>query len=779
MATRAHNKPEMALEIGHVLFIDIVGYSKLLINEQTEAMKALNEVVRSSDCFRAAETAGQLIRLPTGDGMALVFLDHVEAPASCALEIARLLRNHSEFGVRMGVHSGPIEQVADVNGRLNITGAGINMACRVMDCGDAGHILLSKRVADDLAPYQHWQKRLHDLGEVKVKHGVKLGIVNLYTDEVGNAVCPEKILHARQEAKLSHRPAVWLLGTLGVLLLALAAYLFLRPNERLPEKSIALLPFQNLSADEANTYFVQGIEDEILTRLAKISDLKVISRTSTQHYKSVPEQVSAIAKQLGVAYIMEGSVQKSGETARINVQLIHAHSDSHVWAETYDRKLIDILAVETEVAKRIAEQLRVKLTGREEKALDLKLTDNTAAYDAYLRGLSYEGHLGFSNEALQAKIKTYGDAVALDPQFAQAWARLATAQAWYYFSFEHTPQRLTSAKDALEHAQRIAPEAGEVLMALGNVRYVQQDFEGALAAYQQTAEALPNSAEVPLRMGGVLRRLGRWEEALTYHTRATQLDPRNIETWKHQGLTLRGLRRYDEAVAAFDHALQVAPGDADLILDQATTYQMQGDLPAAAKVLDTLPPDADRGQATPRRLNQWVDERQYAPAIAALQDVLAKRSEFSKGQQAQTLHDLGYLEILNGQREQGIAHLTEARDLMEQVRNAGGENPFDVLAFGAEIYSLLGDHATALREIEGVSAALEKDAFLYPQALTALARAQAQAGENDKALATLTRVLQMNCAYGATPGLLRVEPTWDSLRQDPRFQRITADLTTR
>jgi TolB-like protein/Flp pilus assembly protein TadD len=644
-----------------------------------------------------------------------------------------------------------------------------------MDIGDAGHILLSRRVADDLAPYKQWQENLHDLGEVRVKHDVRLGIVNLYTGEVGNAACPQKILRERREAKLSHRPAIWLLGTLGVLLLALATYIFLRPVSKLSEKSVALLPFQNLSADEANSYFVQGIEDEILTNLAKISDLKVISRTSTQQYKSVPEKVSTIANQLGVAYILEGTVQKSGETARINVQLIHARTDSHVWAETYDRKLIDILAVETEVAKRIAEQLRARLTGREEKALDLKVTDNTAAYDAYLRGLSYEGHLGFSNDALQAKIKAYGNAVELDPQFAQAWARLASAHAWFYFSFEHTPQRLATARDALEHAQRIAPEAGEVLMALGNIRYVQQDFEGALAAYQQTADALRNSAEVNLRIGGVLRRLGRWDEALTYHTRATQLDPRNIETWKHQGLTLRGLRRYDEAIVAFDHALQVTPGDADLITDQATTYQMQGDLAAAGKVLEALPPKADQGQPTPRRLNQWLDGRQFAPAIAALQAVLAKRAEFSKPEQAETLFNLGYSEILNNQREPGIAHLTEARDLMEQVRSAGGENPFDVLAFGGEIFSLLGDHATAKREIERASAALVKDAFLYPQALTALARAQAHAGENDQAIATLTRVLHMNCAFGSTPGLLRIEPVWDSLRQDPRFQKLTEE----
>jgi TolB-like protein/Flp pilus assembly protein TadD len=559
--------------------------------------------------------------------------------------------------------------------------------------------------------------------------------------------------------------------------LAATAYFILRrPIETFSEKSIAVLPFENLSEDAANAYFAHGIEDEILTRLAKIADMKVISRTSTQHYKTAPDNIPEIARQLGVAYILEGSVQKFGEAVRINVQLIRARTDSHIWADTYDRKLIDVLAIETEVAKMIAEQLRVKLTGSEQKAIALRLTDNSEAYDAYLRGLSFEGHLGFSNEALQAKVKSYGRAVELDPQFAQAWGRLAAAHAWIYFSFDHTAQRLTRAKEALSRAQRIAPEAGEVLMALGNCRYVEGDWEGAIEAYKQTSEAQPSNSEVLVRIGGVLRRLGRWDEALTFHTRATELDPRNAETWKHQGLTLRGLRRYDEALAAFDHALEAAPGDAELISEKAITYQMEGDLPAAAKMLDTLPPDADRDQWTPRRLNLWVEQRNFAPAIAALRAALEKRAEFSKPQVAEALTNLGYVEMLNGDHDAGMAHVAEARDLMSEVRRGGAENPFDTLTFGGQIFSLLGDHAAAEREVERAAAALEKDAFLYPQALTSLARVQVQAGEIDQAIATLTRVLKMNCAYGATPGLLRLEPVWDPLRNDPRFQKLAEEV---
>ncbi|MGZ5503944.1 MAG: hypothetical protein ACXWGY_04720, partial [Chthoniobacterales bacterium] len=427
MPTRAHDKSEIALEIGHVLLIDIVGYSKLLINEQTEAMKTLNEVVRSSACFRNADAVGQLIRLPTGDGMALVFHEHVEAPAACAMQIAAELKRFPEIRVRMGIHSGAINQILDVNDNSNVAGAGIDMAQRVMDCGDAGHILLSKRVADDLAPYPQWQERLHDLGEVKVKHEVKLGIVNLYTDEVGNPACPNKVLRERQQTKSSRR---LLLGALAVLvaLVALAVWL-LWPNET-PEKSIAVLPFENLSDDQANGYFVRGVEDEIVNRLMKFSDLKKVSApTSTRFSQAERDDIPAMAKALKVAHILIGRVQKSGDSVLINVRLVRARTQLPIWGESYPRKFVDILAVEREVATKIAERLHVKLTGREQQDLELKVTDNLQAYDAYLRGGNFEGHAGFSMESLQAKLKAYGDAVELDPQFAQAWARLASAHA--------------------------------------------------------------------------------------------------------------------------------------------------------------------------------------------------------------------------------------------------------------------------------------------------------------------------------------------------------------
>ncbi len=406
----AEIKKEIQLEIAHVLFIDIVGYSRLSIKDQHAAVEELNQIVRASEQFQRAEAASRLIKIPTGDGMALVFYTSPEAPAQCAVEISRALKEHPGLQLRMGIHSGPVSGVVDVNERANIAGAGINIAQRVMDCGDAGHILISKHAAEDLEEYEHWQPHLHDLGECEVKHGVRVHVVNLYTDELGNPEVPEKFKQAagtrRAAAATSgptERPTARRLAIIGAVLLMIAAvvsglFVFLAkrsPTRAItstvaPEKSIAVLPFENLSEEKANAYFAEGIQEEILTRLAKIADLKVISRTSTQQFQSKPANLSEIAKQLGVANILEGSVQRLADQVRVNVQLIKVASDSHLWADTYDRKLVDIFGVESEIAKAIAEALQAKLTGGEQQALAVKPTNNSEAYDAYLRGLALD-----------------------------------------------------------------------------------------------------------------------------------------------------------------------------------------------------------------------------------------------------------------------------------------------------------------------------------------------------------------------------------------------------
>src|SRR5438270_2538799 len=434
----AESKKEIQLEIAHVLFIDIVGYSKLSINEQRSAVDELTRIVRATEQFQKAEASERLVKIATGDGVALVFYTSPEAPVRCAVELSRALKDHPRLRVRMGIHSGPVSGVVDVTGRANLAGAGLNLARRVLDCGDAGHILLSKHLAEDLAEFEGWRPLLHDLGACEVKHGVQVAIVNLWSDDVGNPQLPQKFRALRkQRARVR-----WAEIGAALLLLAgiAAAFVFIskksaKSTSIVLEKSIAVLPFANRSEEKDNAYFADGIQDEILTRLSKIADLKVISRTSTQHYKSAPENLSEIAKQLGVAHILEGSVQKSGDVVRVNVQLIKAVNDSHLWADTFDRKLTDIFSVESEVAKAIADQLRAKLTGEEEQVIAAKPTENTEAYDAYLRGLAYTLKAGANDpvNALGAQ-KYLKEAVRLDPKFALAWALLSYVDALGYLT---------------------------------------------------------------------------------------------------------------------------------------------------------------------------------------------------------------------------------------------------------------------------------------------------------------------------------------------------------
>jgi TolB-like protein/class 3 adenylate cyclase len=430
-------KTQLRLEIAHVLFMDIVGYSKLLIDEQSEALQELNQIVHKTDAVRAAEAAGQLIFLPTGDGMALVFTGSVEEPVECALQISQRLRAQPSLPVRMGIHSGPVHHVSDVNQRENIAGAGINIAQRVMDCGDAGHILLSKRVADDLAQYRRWQPYLHDLGDFEVKHGVVVSVVNLYADVVGNPEPPAKLKHGkrlRPPAAASERAkrstnlvALLIIGfmlfTIAVLAIIFAPAILKQTRARgtttpapaasvapsaasIPEKSVAVLPFENMSRDPDNAFFTDGVQDQILTALAKVADLKVISRTSVMQYKTgTPRNTREIGQQLGVAHLLEGTVQRAGNKVRVNAQLIDARSDAHEWAENYDRPVDDVFAIQSEIAKKIADQLQAKLSPTEKSAIEEAPTRDVAAFDLYTRAKTLLLTTSFSALAAQNYFK--------------------------------------------------------------------------------------------------------------------------------------------------------------------------------------------------------------------------------------------------------------------------------------------------------------------------------------------------------------------------------------
>ena len=791
----AEIKKEIELEIAHVLFTDIVGYSKLPINQQRAVVERLNEIVRGTDEFQAAETAGRLIKIPTGDGITLVFYDSPEAPAECALEISRALKKHPEVQLRMGVHSGPVSGVIDATGKANVAGAGINIAQRVMDCGDAGHILLSKHVAEDLEEYPHWQPHLHELGECEVKHGVRLSLVNLYTEELGNPAVPEKLKAARvAAAALRKRTAFrWLsLGVMSLLaVIAVIGFLLFRYRRPLatvelpvPEKSIAVMPFENRSRDPDNAYLADGIQDEILTRLSKIGDLKIISRTSTQHYKSAPENLSEIAKQLGVAHILEGSVQKSGDSVRVNVQLIKAANDSHLWADTFDRKLTDIFSVESEVAKAIAEQLRAKLTGQEEQVIAAKPTDNPEAYDAYLRGLAYSlKTLPTTANAIGAQ-KYLREAVRLDPKFALAWALLSYVEARGYLqqSLQATVALSDEARQAAETALALQPNLGEAVLAKGFYHYAcLKDYDTAVRYFEQARKLLPNSSRISELLAYVARRRGEWDRSESYFNEAERLDPRNVDLLSQHALSYIMLRRFPDALRKLDQILNITPDDVDTLAAKAAIAQAEGDLPRASAILAPLHPAADDAPALETQVYQTILERRPAQVIPQLKEILAKPDPALGSVTGELRFWLGWAQEIAGDHAAAAESWRRARGelepfLKEQPENDGLMEDLALIDMG------LGDKAAAFALSERAMAAVpfEKDAVTGPVPIEIFARVAAQMGEPDRAIAALQKLLSVPYEpvvasnVPLTPALLRLDPMFDPLRNDPRFQKLAA-----
>jgi len=798
-STPAETKPDLPLEIAHILLIDVVGYSKLLVDEEIEFLQELNQVARGTESFRGAEASGKLVRVPTGDGMALLFFRSPEEPVRCALEISRTLKDHPHIQVRMGVHSGPVGQVTDVNDRTNIAGAGINIAQRVMDCGDAGHILLSKHLADDLAEYRHWRSHLHDLGECEVKYGLRLHLVNLYKDDLGNPHLPEKLKRGKRwkQAAVPVRPISaprWPKFVLTAALLisavtlAISFSIFLRRGSQtatanlataVREKGIAVLPFENRSEEKANAYFADGIQEEVLTRLARIGDLRVISRTSTQQYQSKPRNLAEIAKQLGVANILEGSVQKVADQVRVNVQLVNAQTDSHLWAETYDRKLTDIFDVESEIAKGIVESLQVKLTGREEQALAAKPTNNLEAYDAYLRGLALEAHSGYSNDVLRKAIGFYERAVQLDPKFALGWARLSQTEARSYF-YAGDSTSPDAAKRALDTVQKLQPNSPDTQLALGWYQcYVLRDYGLAKTTFEFVSKILPGSSEVPEALAAIARRLGNWDKSIAYLEQALVLDPRNAQLLSGLAFTYASLRQFPRAQEFYDRALDILPNDPDLMAVKATIYQAEGNLPKAAEILSKIDVQSPSYPFSARIL-QLTLERNLGEAIQLLQ---ARQAQFHFGSEFEKAANqmlLALAQRLAGDIAGAKAAAEQARNMLKPLC----KNQPDNFVFAQELslaYTLLGDKDAALREAERAIMLLPstKDRVYGPSSEELLALIQTIFGEHSRAISTLGRLLQTpysgTILYAPAPvtsALLKLDPTWDPLRSDPAFKKL-------
>jgi eukaryotic-like serine/threonine-protein kinase len=581
-----------------------------------------------------------------------------------------------------------------------------------------------------------------------------------------------------------HKRGVLLSLTAAILAAAAFAYSFffvapaLSPNE----KSIAVLPFENLSEEKSNAYFADGIQDEILTRLSKIADLKVISRTSTQRYKNTSQKLSKIANQLGVANILEGSVQKTNDQVRVNVQLIRAANDSHLWAETFDRRLIDIFSVESEVAKAIADQLRAKLTGQEEQVIAARSTDNPEAYDAYLRGLAYTLKTGNSPANTLSAQKYLTEAVRLDPKFALSWALLSYVDALGYLTLTLQPTVALREEtgQAAETALTLQPNLGEAVMARGYYYYAcLKDYDAAVRYFEQARQFLPNSSQISESLAYVARRRGQWDRSESYFNEAERLDPRNVSLLTQHAQSYMIVRRFPEALRKFDQVLDVTPDDLDTLAQKAGIAQAEGDLPRAAALLAPLHPPADDTGALEIQVYQAILERRPAQIISQLREILAKPDPALGYNNGELRFWLGWAQEVAGDHAAAQESWRQSRSELEPFLK---EQPDNYILIGdlALVNMALGDKAAALALSEQAMTVLplEKDVVDGPAAIEILARVAAQMGEPDRAIAALQKLLSIP-SEGAlaarvplTPALLRLDPMFDPLRNDPRFQEL-------
>ena len=638
------------LEIAHVLFIDIVGYSKLLINEQGEVLQQLNQIVRNTSQFRKAEASGELIRLPTGDGMVLVFLHSAEAPVQCAIEISDSLRSHPNIQLRMGVHSGPVNRITDVNDKSNLAGAGINVAQRIMDCGDAGHILLSKRVADDLAHYRQWQSCLHDVGELEVKHGVRIHVVNLYTDDLGNGALPEKF---KQETKESVVPStrkgegsqrsLWIAGILlAAIALLIGLWFFWQrkaPKGPRPagenaahiasnEKKIAVLPFKPLTPENRDQILELGMADSLITKLSNSRQIVVRSLASVRKYSGLDQDSLAAGRELQADSVLEGNVQKSGDHIRVTARLIKVTDGTSLWAGTFDEKMTDVFAVQDAISQKVADALSLQLSGEEKERLTRRQTDNLEAYQLYLTGRYHWAKL--TPPDIRKAIGFFQKAIELDPKYALA-----------YFGFAEANRSLAinadvPSKDCLPQAKAAAIKALEIDDSLAEAHaslsfsliWYDWDWDTGAREAKRAIALNPNSAHSHFALAHVLSDEGRHDQALVEMARARELDPVFLLYRALEGMFFHHARRDAEALERLQKAV-------DLDSNFWVTHLMLGKV--------------------------YTQQRKYSDAI----EEFGKARELSHGN-SEAIASIGYAAALAGDKLKAQAVLDELKALSNE-----------------------------------------------------------------------------------------------------------------
>ena len=780
------------LEIAHVLFIDVVGYTTLPINEQSAVVAELTRLVRETPHFKAADAAAKLIRIPTGDGMALVFFNSPEAPVRCAIELAQALRGNKKIQVRMGIHSGPVHSVADVNERTNVAGAAINTAQRIMDCADGGHILVSTRVAEDLSHHSEWRSSLHPLGEVEVKHGQIVSVVNVYGDNYGNPAVPSRVRPSKRPAvRPPQRRLPWIALASLAAITAVVALLALNHRRSsanaigtsgTPEKSIAVLPFDNFSEDKQNAYFADGIQDDILTALAKVADLKVISRSSVMRYRDTNRDLRQIAGELNVSHLLEGSVRRAGDEIRVTAQLIDARENSQVWAEHYDRKLSDIFEIQSDVAQEIANRLKATISPAEKAAIAVRPTNDLEAFDLFLQAkqmvIAFDDTPDRKQTLLRA-IRLLDEAIERDGKFALAysWAAIAHDNL-YWFDLDHTPARLELAESCVRSALQLNPELGEAHLAQGLLAYHgYRDYTKARQYLDAARRLLPNSAEVFSLIGYIDRRQGHWDDSVRNLQHAVELDPRNFKVLNGLSVLYDLMRRYDDKERLYDRAIGINPASSDYFqLLRAETELEKGNTDKAASLLQQLSPSYDPdGAATATRIGLFLSENNTAAARAALEHckfdelvggtgTLLPRSYFD-GQIARAEND--------GTKTRAV--FSTAREKVEAKLRAEPDNAlgYGVLCVVEAGLGLKSEAITSGRKAVSLLP-VTKDAVDGPVAEAYLAMGYAWLGEQDSAIELLTDLATR--PGGPNYGELALDPAWRDVRPDPRFQQMLTKL---
>ena len=805
------NPSDVKFEIGHVLFIDIVGYSKLHLDEQRRMVEMLNRVIRETREFQIADTGGKLVRLPTGDGMALVFYNAPEAPAECALEIARALKEKPELLVRMGIHSGPVSSVLDVNERRNIAGAGINTAQRVMACGDAGHILLSKRAAEDLAHSGNWQQYLHELGDCEVKHGAVISVVNLCTDDAGNRELPSKLKQAREhQAALAHAKVVRERKKIAILAAACVAvslgaaiwFVMRSSASNLVGKGIAVLPFENLSEDKENAYLANGVQDEILTDLTKVADLKVISRRSVAQFRDTKQTMRQIGEALGVAHVLEGTVRKVAGRIHVTAQLIDARTETETWGEKYDRDIADVFQIQSDISQAIVTQLKAALSPAEKAAIEEKPTQDKEAYDLYLRARSLVygqfGAMGVRMEENATKaVPLLEAAIARDPKFMLAYCVLGDAQL-VLNDFSGTALDkgcLVKAKQAIDAALRISPNSAEAHLILA--RYFIHGLEDASAGEKEAGEkelsiasaGLPGRVDVFNLRADVETQHGKWKEALRDREKAAELDPRDSDTAYNLADIYMSLRKYGDAERVLDHAIATTPQQSTgpFWRQKSRIALAKGDAKAAMAALDSSP-TRNSGLSGMNLLvaELLVMERSYTKAEEILQSLeetakahnILPKAGFYPFFRGAALIQLGRIAHFRGDKEKARGYFEAARPAFEESLARHPEVGIN-LGCIAEIDAALGRKEDAIREgRKAVELGRNQDAGSAPLTATSLAIVYVWTGERDAVLQQLAEVAKLpggGWSGSLTAGDLKLNPIWDELRNDPRFDKIIAE----